>query len=140
MAPTPHHEIIFPPDDAALQAIALACDRGSCPFRIGHNVSVDLFNIWLADSENGLRVDYDEASQQVVVREACISSHGTTRAKIRDLLEGLYLPHGYMAGLGRIITPAGRPNLSPDASVGCVLPTGANHDVIALEACLPIQF
>ena len=135
----PQHEIIFPPDDAALQAIALQCDRGLCPFRIGHNVSVHRFNQWLAsDSEDGLRVDYDEVNKQVVVREAaCITSHGITRAEIRDLLKGIYRPHGYVVGLGRIITPPGRPNLSPDAHVGCVLPTGANHDVIALEVCLP---
>eukprot|EP00906_Rhabdomonas_costata_P039382 RCo055690 len=91
------------------------------------------FNEWLADSEDGLRVDYDEKNQHVIIREACIISHGTTRGKICHLLEGMYLPHGYMAALGRIITPPGRPDLSPDASVGCVLPTGAVHLVIALE-------
>ena len=80
-----------------------------------------------------MRVDYDEVNQQVVIREACIASHGMTRSKIRDLLESLYLPHGYVASLGRIITPAGLPDLSPDAWVGCGLSTGGNHDVIALE-------
>ena len=130
----PSHHIVFPPDASALHAIALECDRGSCPFKIGRNVSIDLFNQWLADSEDGLRVDYDEVNQQVVVREACSTSHGCIRRKIGNLLETVYLPHGYRAVMGRIVTAAGRPDLSPDGFIGCRLPTtGADHDVIALE-------
>jgi len=133
----PHHEIIFPPDAAALQAIALQCGRGLCPFSIGRNVSVELFNQWLADSEDGLRVDYDELNQQVIIREACIESHGAARLVIGNLLHSLYQPYGYTAVLGQITTAAGRPNLSPDAYVLCVLPGRVKYQVIALEACLP---
>ena len=65
--PPPLLDITFPPDQAALESIVWGWDRGLCPFRIGHNVSLELFNRRLADSEDGLRVDYDEGNRQVVV-------------------------------------------------------------------------
>ena len=108
-------DVAFPPDEEGVSTLIGYCDKGHLPAYFGRDVSLEKYNDWLLNKEDGLRVSYDKDRRKVLLREGCYRSHGTTRLELAIAMEIAFAPHGYAAALGQITTPAGGQNVTPDA-------------------------
>jgi len=109
-----HVDVAFPPDEEGVSTLIGYCDKGELPAYFGGDVSLEQYNDWLQNKEDGLRVTYDVDKKKVLLREGCLRSHGTTRLKLINALEAAYAPYNYFSGLGQIETPDGMQNVTPD--------------------------
>jgi len=108
----------FPPDKEGISTLIGYCDKGVLPAYFGEEISLEKYNDWLLNKEDGLRVSYDKAKRKVLLREGCYQSHGTTRFKLLIAMKAAFALHGYSAMFGQITTPAGEQNVTPDAYLG----------------------
>lgn len=111
-------DVGFPPDDEGVSTLIGYCNKGILPAHFGENVSIEKYNDWLLNKEDGLRVSYDGDKRKVLLREGCYQSHGTTRLELLIAMKVAFAPHGYSAVLGQITTPTGEQNVTPDAYLG----------------------
>lgn len=80
-------DVAFPPDKEDVSTLIGYCGKGALRAYFGQNVSMDDYNKWLLNKEDGLRVSYDEDQQRILLREGCFLSHGTTRRYLSNALE-----------------------------------------------------
>ena len=111
-------DVAFPPDEEGVSSLIGYCGKGNLPAYFGEEVSVEKYNDWLLNKEDGLRVSYDKDKRKVLLREGCYRSHGTTRLELMIAMKMAFAPHGYVGGFGQITTPVGQQNVTPDAWLG----------------------
>lgn len=120
----------FPPDDDDVSKLIGFCDDKKLPVAFGKNVPLEKYNDWLGHSETGLRVAHDMHRKYVILREGCALSRGTTRMAFRTSLKNAFAGT-YASANGRIVTPAGFQNFTPDCAMGQFVGGNRHYPVLA---------
>lgn len=108
----PHLGVDFPPNEEDISKLIGFRSAG----RFGKNVSLKAYNDWLGKSETGLRLQYDDLSKEIIIRERCSPSHYDVRVSLRSSLKAAF--NGtYAKSGGRIHTAADVQDYTPDSSL-----------------------